>query len=106
MPHPPLLQPPPPPSAHLLQECHSLKASSHTLCSLAPFADPALLPPGQDSRLVGTTGLSYSAASREEFPSLNPPQQQPYLSNMAVDAKFRRWVGGWVGERTWCGAMQ
>jgi hypothetical protein len=52
--------------------------------------DPALLPPGKSSRLVGVVSLSFSAAGREDFASLAPPAEQPYLSNMAVDPKFRR----------------
>lgn len=53
-------------------------------------ADPALLPPGKDSRLVGTVSLSFGAASREDFDTLAPPEDEPYLANMAVDPKFRR----------------
>ncbi|WIA21388.1 hypothetical protein OEZ85_000604 [Tetradesmus obliquus] len=52
--------------------------------------DPALLPPGKSARLVGVVSLSFSAAGREDFCSLAPPADQPYLSNMAVDPKFRR----------------
>jgi hypothetical protein len=54
-------------------------------------ADPSLLPPGKDSRLVGTVSLSFPADSREAFDSLAPPQDLPYLANMAVDPKFRRY---------------
>lgn len=56
----------------------------------SPCTDPSLLPPGKDSRLVGTVSLSFTAASREDFDSLAPPADQPYLANMAVDPKFRR----------------
>jgi hypothetical protein len=52
--------------------------------------DPALLPPGKESRLVGTVSLSFAASSREPFNSLAPPEDEPYLANMAVDPKFRR----------------
>jgi hypothetical protein len=41
---------------------------------------------------VGTVSLSFSADSREAFDSLAPPQDQPYLANMAVDPKFRRYA--------------
>lgn len=54
-------------------------------------ADPALLPPGKDSRLVGTVSLSFDASSREALDSLAPPEDEAYLANMAVDPKFRRW---------------
>jgi hypothetical protein len=68
-------------------------AASHAAAgSSCTFADPSLLPPGKSSRLVGVVSLSFSEAGREDFQSLAPPAQQPYLSNMAVDPKFRRWV--------------
>lgn len=57
---------------------------------LVTCADPALLPPGKDSRLVGTVSLSFDASSREAFASLAPPEDEAYLANMAVDPKFRR----------------
>ncbi|PSC75660.1 acyl-N-acyltransferase [Micractinium conductrix] len=53
--------------------------------------DPALLPPGQASRVVATTGLSFCRATREDFPTLQPPDEAVYLSNMAVDGKLRRY---------------
>lgn len=60
------------------------------LLHMFPAADPSLLPPGKPSRLVGVVSLSFSDSGREDFRSLAPPAQQPYLSNMAVDPKFRR----------------
>ncbi|KAL4425929.1 hypothetical protein ABPG75_009945 [Micractinium tetrahymenae] len=53
-------------------------------------ADAALLPPGQASRLCATVGLSFCRDTREDFPTLQPPDDAVYLSNMAVDGKLRR----------------
>lgn len=53
-------------------------------------ADPSLLPPRKASRLVASTGLSFCRKTREEFPTLQPPDDAVYLSNMAVDSKLRR----------------
>lgn len=55
-----------------------------------PAADPGVLPAGQDSRLAATVALSFSRDTREEFPTLQPPDEGAYLSNMAVDPSFRR----------------
>ncbi|PRW58832.1 Acyl- N-acyltransferase [Chlorella sorokiniana] len=52
--------------------------------------DASLLPPGQSSRLIATTGLSFCRTTREQFPTLQPPDEEAYLANMAVDAKLRR----------------
>ncbi|KAL4420978.1 hypothetical protein ABPG77_001297 [Micractinium sp. CCAP 211/92] len=52
--------------------------------------DLALLPPGQATRLCATVGLSFCRDTREDFPTLQPPDDAVYLSNMAVDAKLRR----------------
>eukprot|EP00887_Chlorella_sp_A99_P004761 scaffold4.g4761.t1 len=52
--------------------------------------DRTLLRRGQDSRLVATASLSFSCDTREEFPSLQPPDAAAYLCNMAVDPSFRR----------------
>lgn len=52
--------------------------------------DKTLLPPNQESRLVGTVTLSFSPKTREEFSTLPIPPNAAYLSNMAVDPKFRR----------------
>ena len=59
-------------------------------CAVCLVADRSLLPPNQSSRLVGVVTLSYHPDTREEFVTLSAPLDQPYLSNMAVDAKFRR----------------
>ncbi|KAG2492918.1 hypothetical protein HYH03_008831 [Edaphochlamys debaryana] len=75
-----------------------LDESSQGLCLVArlyptdPTA-PGALPPGQDSRLVGTACVSLSADAQpiHRLPPVNrPPPGAAYVSNMAVDAKFRR----------------
>ncbi|KAG2441755.1 hypothetical protein HXX76_003368 [Chlamydomonas incerta] len=51
------------------------------------------LPPGQDSRLVATAAVSLSAQDmpvRRLPPPNPPPAAAAYISNMAVDPKFRR----------------
>lgn len=53
-------------------------------------ADPSRLPAGRDFRLVGTAGLSFHRDTREDFRTLQPPDDAAYLSNMAVDPSFRR----------------
>ena len=59
-------------------------------------ADPSLLPPGQASRLVGTATLSLDTEAAQPLKRLPPVNRPPtdksaaYVSNMAVDAKFRR----------------
>jgi hypothetical protein len=55
-------------------------------------ADPALLPPNQQSRVVGTVSLSLSPATRDRFNTLQPEDTCCYLSNMAVDGKLRRYA--------------
>ena len=61
------------------------------LAFCSPLPDETLLPPGQDTRLIGTVSLSMTPKTREEFQTLQPAADKCYLSNMAVDAKFRRW---------------
>lgn len=39
-------------------------------------ADVSLLPPGQSSRLIATTGLSFCRTTREQFPTLQPPDEE------------------------------
>lgn len=48
------------------------------------------LPPGQSSRLVATASISFDPVSRESFQTLQPPDEDAYLCNIAVDPKFRR----------------
>jgi GNAT superfamily N-acetyltransferase len=50
-----------------------------------PDADPARPP-----RVVATASLSFCDTSRESFKSLKPPDDAPYLCNIAVDPAFRR----------------
>lgn len=52
--------------------------------------DSSLLLPGQTSRVVATTGLSFTRSTREDFPSLQPPDADAYMMNMAVDMSQRR----------------
>ncbi|GIL50197.1 hypothetical protein Vafri_6324 [Volvox africanus] len=51
------------------------------------------LPPGQDSRIIGAASISLSSSSSfvRRLPSVNlPPSDAAYISNMAVDPRFRR----------------
>lgn len=48
------------------------------------------LPQGQTSRLIATASISFHPDSRETFQSLQPPDSDAYLCNIAVDPKFRR----------------
>lgn len=41
-------------------------------------------------RVVATASLSFCDTSRESFKSLKPPEDAPYLCNIAVDPSFRR----------------
>lgn len=55
--------------------------------------DPAAadwLPPGQTSRVVATAAVSFDPISRETFQTLQPPDGDAYLCNIAVDPGFRR----------------
>ncbi|EFN57398.1 hypothetical protein CHLNCDRAFT_142821 [Chlorella variabilis] len=47
-------------------------------------------PPHGTSRVVATTGLSFTRSTREDFPSLQPPDADAYMMNMAVDMSQRR----------------
>ncbi len=69
-----------------------MKRVSCSLTDLVPWlaADASQLPEGQDSRLIGTVALSFNRNTREEFPSLQPPDDAAYLSNMAICPGFRR----------------
>lgn len=53
-------------------------------------ADASLLREGAESRVVATASLSFNRDTREEFPSLQPPDAAAYLCNMAVEPRFRR----------------
>ena len=41
--------------------------------------------------IVGLAVLSFNTATREQMPTLQPPDQAAYLSNIAVDPQFRRY---------------
>jgi len=53
-------------------------------------ADESPLPRGKPWRLVGAAGLSWHADTREAFPTLQPPDDAGYLSNIAIESRFRR----------------
>ena len=55
-----------------------------------PESERSYLPEGQQSRAVATVSLSFCNKTRENFLSLKPPDDEPYLCNMAVDPAFRR----------------
>lgn len=85
----------------VLKDIESLQAapdsaSPQGLFLIARFypSDPSVpLPPGQDSRLIGTATLSLAptALSIQRLPDANRPSKTAaYVSNMAVDSKFRR----------------
>ncbi len=46
--------------------------------------------PARPPRVVATASLSFCDTSRESFKSLKPPEDAPYLCNIAVDPSFRR----------------
>ncbi len=48
------------------------------------------MPAGAAARVAGVAMLSFVPATREAFPSLQPPPEAAYLSNTAVDPSFRR----------------
>ena len=50
------------------------------------------MPEGKKHRLAGAVMLSFVDATREAFPSLQPPPQHAYLSNTAVDSALHRWA--------------
>ena len=54
-------------------------------------ADPSLLQTGKSSIIVGLAVLSFNTATREQMPTLQPPDQAAYLSNIAVDPQYRRY---------------
>lgn len=47
-------------------------------------------PDGVAARVAGVAMLSFVRGTREEFQTLQPPDEASYLSNTAVDAAFRR----------------
>ena len=59
-------------------------------CPASAHADESPLPRGKPWRLVGAAGLSWHRDTREAFPTLQPPDEAGYLSNIAIDPRFRR----------------
>ncbi|KAL3131349.1 hypothetical protein ABBQ38_000635 [Trebouxia sp. C0009 RCD-2024] len=53
-------------------------------------SDPSQLPTGKSSVVAGLAVLSFNTATREQVPTLQPPDQAAYLSNIAVDPRYRR----------------
>lgn len=53
-------------------------------------SDSSLLQPGKTSLIVGLAVLSFNTATREQMPTLQPPDHAAYLSNIAVDSQYRR----------------
>ena len=41
--------------------------------------------------IAGLAVLSFNTATREQMPTLQPPDQAAYLSNIAVDPQYRRY---------------
>lgn len=54
------------------------------------YADPSQLPPGKSSIIAGLAVLSFNTATRQQVPTLQPPDRAAYLSNIAVDPRYRR----------------
>lgn len=51
---------------------------------------PTPLRKNSSNRVVATASVSFCNTSRENFKSLSPPNDAPYLCNIAVDPAFRR----------------
>jgi hypothetical protein len=46
---------------------------------------------GKTSLVVGLAALSFNSATREQMPTLQPPDKAAYLSNIAVEPHYRRY---------------
>lgn len=46
---------------------------------------------GKTSLVVGLAALSFNSATREQMPTLQPPDKAAYLSNIAVEPRYRRY---------------
>lgn len=66
-----------------------LHPTKTTAATTAPSA-VSWLPEGKTSRLIATASISFHPDSRETFQTLQPPDNDAYLCNIAVDPKFRR----------------
>ena len=60
-------------------------------CKLVLSTDMAMLPKGKSGLLAGLAALSFNSATRDQAPTLRPPDTAAYLSNIAVDPQFRRY---------------
>lgn len=45
---------------------------------------------GKTSLVVGLAALSFNSATREQMPTLQPPDKAAYLSNIAIEPQYRR----------------
>ncbi|KAK9825784.1 hypothetical protein WJX74_007339 [Apatococcus lobatus] len=52
--------------------------------------DESLLARGRRARVIGIAVIDFHGSSRQFLYSLQPPDNDPYISNMAVDPRFRR----------------
>ncbi len=77
----------PPKGVFLVGRLHPHNSDTNTETETA---ETSWLPQGQTSRLIATASISFHPDSRETFQSLQPPDNDAYLCNIAVDPKFRR----------------
>ena len=54
-------------------------------------ADASEMQVGKTSLVVGLAAMSFNSATREQMPTLQPPDHAAYLSNIAVEPRFRRY---------------
>ena len=84
----------PPRGVFLVGRLHPLNPDSTTttttITTTTSTSSPDWLLPGQSSRLVATASISFDPISRETFQALQPPDDEAYCCNIAVDPKFRR----------------
>jgi ribosomal protein S18 acetylase RimI-like enzyme len=66
------------------------ESTTESTTPATPAEAVSWLPEGQTSRLIATASISFHPDSRENFKSLQPPDRDAYLCNIAVDPKFRR----------------
>lgn len=64
----------------------SILSSKHS-CN----ADKAKLPRNRSFLIAGLAAVSFNSATREQMPTLQPPDTAAYLSNIAVAPQFRRY---------------
>ena len=73
----------------LLLLCYSL-AGQLPILLFEHCADLSELQHGKSSLIVGVAVMSFNTATREQTPTLQPPDHAAYLSNIAVDSQYRR----------------